>query len=191
MKHVILLRHGETTHNAAGIIQGWQNPGLTENGKAQVREAARIIDKVPDVIIASDLRRAVESADVIRDELGYDTIPLLLDWRLRERRFGTLEGKPRDEAKSKVLFAAKPDESPFDAESENDLSRRVWSFIQSLNAVDGETIYVITHNGILNCFGYLLVPGYASVKYPNSHIVTYDIDPDTVINQWDKRKEAA
>lgn len=187
---LVLIRHGETTHNAAGIIQGWQNPGLTEEGMAQVREAARIIDAVPGIIYASDLRRTVESAEVIREELGYDTIPLLFDWRLRERRFGTLEGKPRDDKLMQKLFSADPDKSPFDAESENALSRRVWSFIRDLSLLGSDTVYIVTHNGVINRFGYLLVPGYTHTQHPNAHIVTYDIDPQTVENQWDSRKDA-
>jgi broad specificity phosphatase PhoE len=41
IEQVILIRHGETVQNAAGIAQGWNDSALSELGERQVRAVAR------------------------------------------------------------------------------------------------------------------------------------------------------
>ena len=61
---VLLVRHGETTWNRERRVQGWAPSALTERGKQQARAAGRAIAEghAVDRIVASDLRRAAETA---------------------------------------------------------------------------------------------------------------------------------
>ena len=84
------LRHGETDWNREGMMQGWIDIPLNETGRIQARGAAALLEKLPvSLIVASPLSRAHETALIVNEALKK---PVLIDERLRERRFGTLEG---------------------------------------------------------------------------------------------------
>ena len=93
-----LVRHGESTWNLAGRIQG-QSPeagGLTAAGRAQARLTADLLAERstrPAAIVASDLIRARETAEIIASVLD---MPLEFDSELREQQLGVLEGHRLD-----------------------------------------------------------------------------------------------
>ncbi|MEK7542051.1 MAG: class I tRNA ligase family protein, partial [Patescibacteria group bacterium] len=92
------VRHGETDWNIAKRIQGHSGHfdiELNENGRQQVREAAgQLKNRNIDLIIASDLKRAKETAEIIGKELGVEVV---FDSALRERNMGVFAGKTHDE----------------------------------------------------------------------------------------------
>ncbi len=93
-----LVRHGESTWNLAGRIQGQsaQAGGLTSAGRAQAHRTAELLadrSTRPVAIIASDLVRARETAEIIAERLG---LPLEFDDQLREQQLGELEGQRLD-----------------------------------------------------------------------------------------------
>jgi probable phosphoglycerate mutase len=100
---LVLWRHGRTAWNADGRFQGQLDPPLDDVGRDQaVRTAPQLaaaaapggLDPAGTVVVASDLRRAVETATALTTVLGVD---LRLDRRLREHSLGTWEGLTRDE----------------------------------------------------------------------------------------------
>ena len=92
MTRVLLVRHGQSEWNADGRWQGQADPPLTDLGRAQARHAARSLGAV-DVIVASDLQRAAETAAIFSEELGVG--PIVLDPDLRERDAGAWSGLTR------------------------------------------------------------------------------------------------
>src|ERR671924_450628 len=67
----VLVRHGETEHNANGIFQGYSPVPLSVLGRQQATLVAeRLVSIRPQVLYSSDLRRAQESADIISQKLG-------------------------------------------------------------------------------------------------------------------------
>jgi len=90
--HLVLMRHGETTWNTLGTVQG-QSPGsvLTALGRSQVRATIAQLSGRVDAVVSSDLARAVESAHIVATALG---LSARVDPGLRERNFGVLEGLP-------------------------------------------------------------------------------------------------
>ncbi len=91
--------HGTTTDNEQGIATGW-NPGiLSKIGKKQTLDLKQKIKKKKfDAIFCSDLKRAVDSAEI----LIKDKNKIIKDKRLRECNYGTLTGR-----KSEVVDALK------------------------------------------------------------------------------------
>ncbi|EHK89400.1 histidine phosphatase family protein [Saccharomonospora azurea] len=90
LRRLVLWRHGETDYNAAGRMQGQLDSALTEVGWNQARFAAPALAKFePDLVIASDLRRATDTATVLTDAFA---LPLRLDKRLRETHLGEWQG---------------------------------------------------------------------------------------------------
>lgn len=88
---VLLARHGETDDNRRLVFQGQGGHGLNARGRAQAeRLGARMRLFPPDVIVASDLERAVETASIVAEACGRD---LVLDPDLREVDVGTWTGR--------------------------------------------------------------------------------------------------
>jgi broad specificity phosphatase PhoE len=91
--HLTVVRHGATAWNEAGRYQGHGDPPLSDRGRAQAaRLASRISRERFDRVIASDLRRAVETAQIALPGAAVET-----DARLREMDFGAWDGLTWDE----------------------------------------------------------------------------------------------
>lgn len=93
---LILIRHGESEANFEHRFTGQSNVfGLTERGHAQAEAAARSLDGIPiDMILASDLRRAFDTAKHLADRRGMTVIP---DEGFREIFAGAWEGQRFDD----------------------------------------------------------------------------------------------
>lgn len=89
---IVFETHSITDDNERGFATGWQQGRLSEEGR---RGAARLGDRRRDdgidAVFTSDLRRAVETAELAF--AGTD-MPILHDWRLRECDYGERNGRP-------------------------------------------------------------------------------------------------
>jgi broad specificity phosphatase PhoE len=150
-----LVRHGESTWNAAGLAQGHNDLAeLTSRGLEQASDAARQFrDRPVRAIYASDLRRTLQTAAAFSATLG---LPVFSDSRLRERSLGVLEGAPSATIGPSVTGldggrVADPDARPAGGESVRDLYRRAAEFIDELAAAvddDGAgDVVVVAHGG--------------------------------------------
>lgn len=155
---ILLLRHGETTWNREGRMQGWAPTPLTDRGREQARRAgAAIADAYGvDRIVASDLRRTRETTAELLSA-GLDVEPTF-DRQWRERSFGDLQGLTVEE-----VFEGYPEYSllhsgaagaratPPNGESLIDTRQRVidgWDELVAEGSPD-ETVLVVTHGGPL------------------------------------------
>jgi probable phosphomutase (TIGR03848 family) len=100
---VILLRHGRTTANAAGVLAGW-TPGvqLDDTGSAQVQAVGERLAKVPlAAVVSSPLERCRQTAEAVvagRDLAVQD------DDRLGEARYGDWTGRTIKELSKDPLW---------------------------------------------------------------------------------------
>ena len=95
---LILLRHGESDWNQKNLFTGWVDVDLTERGRAEAVRAGELIkalDRQPDVLYTSLLRRAINTANLALDAADRHWIPVHRDWRLNERHYGALQGKDK------------------------------------------------------------------------------------------------
>ena len=149
MTTLLLVRHGETDWNRDGRWQGHSDTHLNEIGREQAHRVAAELDGV-DVVYASDLARARETAEIIGAELG---LPVRFDARLRERSFGAWEGLTAAEIEAGFREehlrwvagegAGADDAEPFDA-----FGARVRSFLADvLDAHPEGTVLVVAHGG--------------------------------------------
>ncbi|MDD6240658.1 MAG: histidine phosphatase family protein [Eubacteriales bacterium] len=145
---VYFTRHGETDWNKAMLIQGHVEIDLNEKGKQQAKEAHDKLLPVPiDLIFCSPLRRARETAEIIRGERD---IPLLIDNRLIEEYYGDMEGKERKGepylTQRQCFFKRYPH-----GEGYLDVAQRVYNFFDDLKAkYDGKvkTVLIVAHGGM-------------------------------------------
>src|SRR5215207_3126914 len=90
-RRVVLWRHGQTVWNAENRFQGQTDVPLDEVGVQQAGRAARLLAALaPNLIVSSDLRRAVDTATPLADILGQS---VLVDAGLRETHGGRWEGQ--------------------------------------------------------------------------------------------------
>ena len=90
-RRFIFLRHGETEGNARRVYQHAEIP-LNQTGLEQARRAAGYLRAHPvERILASDMRRAWQTAQAAAEIVG---APVTAEPRLRERWFGDLVGTP-------------------------------------------------------------------------------------------------
>ena len=92
---VLVIRHGETNENVAGVIQGQLDTDLNSFGRLQAATTARHLSTMRfDRIITSPLRRARDTAQaILEQQTAASQLQLEQDDRLKERAFGVLEGK--------------------------------------------------------------------------------------------------
>lgn len=93
---LILVRHAETQGNLDGILLGHQDSPLTDLGKEQALATARELkgEKI-DAICSSPLGRALETAQIIAQNLG--NLEVKVEPLLIERDFGVLTSKHKNE----------------------------------------------------------------------------------------------
>ena len=137
---IFLVRHGETVDNARQIMQG-QTPGeLNEQGREQALQVAqRLADEEIDAVVASDLHRAIQTAEIIAvpHHLPVVTTPLL-----RERDWGSFTGRFIPDLRGEVW--------PDDIETEDALLHRAQQFLQKMTATyEGKRVVAVGH-GIIN-----------------------------------------
>ena len=140
MTTIFLVRHGETVDNARQIMQG-QTPGeLNEQGREQARQVAeRLSTEEIDAVVASDLRRAIQTAEYIAEphHLPVVTTPLL-----RERDWGSFTGRFIPDLRGEVW--------PDDIETEEAMMQRAHDFLKKMTATyEGKRVVAVGH-GIIN-----------------------------------------
>ena len=92
MMELVYETHAMTTDNEAGLATGWLPGRLSEQGRADARRLGeRRRDDEIELVVTSDLRRAVETAEIA---FAGSEIPLRRDRRLRECDYGELNGRP-------------------------------------------------------------------------------------------------
>jgi 2,3-bisphosphoglycerate-dependent phosphoglycerate mutase len=93
---LVVLRHGQSEWNAAGVFTGWENAHLTAQGELEATHAGALLavhGVLPDVAHTSLLRRAIRTADLVLAAADRDWIPVRRSWRLNGRHYGALQGR--------------------------------------------------------------------------------------------------
>ncbi|MCN0179593.1 histidine phosphatase family protein [Salinispora arenicola] len=151
MTRLVVWRHGNTDWNASGRVQGQTDISLNDLGQEQAHVAARLLAGLrPDAIVASDLRRAADTAAALA---ALTSLPVRTDVRLRERYFGRWQGLQLTEAAERYpdeyarWRAGDPDPGA-GIETLDDLGKRLGSALQeAADTVPGGTVVVATHGG--------------------------------------------
>ena len=140
MTTLYLVRHGETVDNANQVMQGQTQGELNENGVQQAREfSEQWKNKEIDIILASDLKRSIDTARIIAEphQLEVLTTPLL-----RERDWGSFTGRFIPDLKGEVW--------PDDIETLENLLSRAGEFIAYVKQTfPGKKVLAVGH-GIIN-----------------------------------------
>lgn len=172
-----IARHGETTWNVENKICGRTDAPLTDRGMEQARELAnRAVGCGIDVIIASPLRRAYDTAMAVSEAIG---VPVLTDERLVEQHYGIYEGKDRfDEgflANKRQFASAYPG-----GESMFQLAHRLYGLLDEIQEkYAGKTVLLVCHNGVCRVihtyFEAISNEAFAEFGVPNACLLEYEL----------------
>lgn len=154
---VTLVRHGQTDWNIDHKIQSAPaNPPLNDTGRGQAKETAEKLKKEKfDVIVASDLARAKETAEIIHSLMPQ--VPLEFSELLREREFGEkASGMPTPEFIKKFPWSyeniniAMHPQNPYNGESLSAFLKRAEDVQEMiLKKYPGKKVLVVTHGGMV------------------------------------------
>ena len=103
-RNLILVRHGQSEWNAKNLFTGWENPGLTEIGKTEAKNAGNLINNLDidfDCLFTSALIRAQLTGTIILKTINQESIKIIENKALNERFYGDLQGMNKDECKQK------------------------------------------------------------------------------------------
>lgn len=93
VSHLVCIRHGESVWNAKGLWTGWQDVSLSSKGKEEARQAAFLLKDIKfDIAFTSDLKRAYQTLEIIKEELSLN-IPTIKEPAFKERHYGIYTGK--------------------------------------------------------------------------------------------------
>ena len=156
MKRIYFVRHGATENN---IAQKYQSPtdSLGEKGKEQAQKLADRFKKISvDIIVASTMTRAAETADIIAVTTGHSVIP---NDDFREiRRPKQVQGRSKEDPDVKAIVDAIRDDfnAPTarysDEERFPDLYLRATRALEFLVSRPENNILAVTHGTILEVF---------------------------------------
>jgi 2,3-bisphosphoglycerate-dependent phosphoglycerate mutase len=93
---LIVLRHGQSEWNAAGVFTGWANAHLTGHGEDEAARAGVLLAEhgvLPAFAHTSLQRRTIRTADLALAAADRDWIPVRRSWRLNGRHYGALQGR--------------------------------------------------------------------------------------------------
>lgn len=148
---IFLIRHGETSSNAARVVQLPDAP-LSERGRDQARRLARRLAREGvERILTSDHTRASMTADAVARATG---APVHVDADLQERNYGALRGRPYTEVGQYIMADGY---EPPEGESWDAFHARVdaaWTRVREAAAAATGNLAVVTHG--LVCYSLAL-----------------------------------
>ena len=160
-RNLILVRHGQSEWNSKNLFTGWKNPGLTELGVKEAKDAGKLIaDKgiLFDLMYTSMLTRAQKTGDLILQEMRHPEITIIKNEALNERNYGSLAGLNKDDARKKWgddqvhIWRRSFDIPPPDGESLKDTAERVLPYFKSEimpKVIEGSSILIAAHGNSL------------------------------------------
>lgn len=194
---LVLARHGQSEWNLKNLFTGWKDPGLTDLGIEEAREAGRRLKALGirfDVAFTSALTRAQHTSTLILEEIGQPDLPEIRDQALNERDYGDLSGLNKDDARAKWgeeqvhLWRRSYDVPPPGGESLKDTVARVLPYYMREilpRVMRGERVLVAAHGNSLRAL-VMVLDRLDAATIPSMELATgiplvYALNDDTTV----------
>lgn len=151
MQHLYFVRHGLSVMNILGKFSGRTDTPLAPEGIEQSKVAGQQASSLGiDLIVTSPMERALETAKIMAQQMGYDQSKIVINDLFMEREFGLLEG---------TLYSKTRDVEGFDGvETVAQILDRAQKGIDFLNRQQANTILVVSHGATGRALRTLLNP---------------------------------
>ncbi len=154
--YICVTRHGETDWNSAGILQGWTDVPINDQGRRQAYElVGNFAHSKFSKIYSSPLIRSLETAEIIARSLRLD--PPECHEGLKERNFGVIQGVPKSELAElnpvllQQILKRNPATDFEQGESMDEFADRVLDAIISIAQPNaGKRILAVTHGWVMD-----------------------------------------
>jgi 2,3-bisphosphoglycerate-dependent phosphoglycerate mutase len=194
-----LVRHGQSEWNAKNLFTGWKDPGLTDQGISEAKNAGKLILEQNiefDVMYTSMLSRAQKTGDIILGILNHKEIPIIKNEALNERHYGSLAGLNKDDARKKWgkeqvhIWRRSFDIPPPDGESLKDTADRVLPYFEAEimpKVVSGSSILIAAHGNSLRALIMKLdsisPEDIVKLEIPTGAPIQYEFTIDGIVNK--------
>ena len=162
MKHLILIRHGQSIYNLENRFTGWKDVDLTDKGINEAKNASILLKNFSiDIAFTSKLKRAQNTLNIILENLNL-SIPITQNISLNERDYGNLVDQNKAEASVKYgadqvqIWRRSYDVPPPNGESLKDTYDRCIPYFKSILSNDKNIIISAHGNSIRAIVKYLL-----------------------------------
>jgi 2,3-bisphosphoglycerate-dependent phosphoglycerate mutase len=198
-RNLILVRHGQSEWNAKNLFTGWKDPGLTDKGVSEAKNAGKLIleQKIEfDVMYTSMLSRAQKTGDIILGILNHKEIPIIKNEALNERHYGSLAGLNKDDARKKWgdeqvhIWRRSFDMTPPDGESLKDTADRVLPYFETEimpKVISGSSILIAAHGNSLRALIMKLdsisPEDIVKLEIPTGAPIQYEFTPDGIVDK--------
>lgn len=165
-----LIRHGQTDWNLAGRLQGRTDIELNDTGRDQARAVGRELSGQRwDLVLASPLGRAQETAALIAAELGIDTGAPVDD--LIERGFGPLEGRIMAEVSDEEAASVEDQTEP----RQQVLRRAIPALEKLAEQYAGRRVLVVSHGATMRIVRDALAEQALARGVENGEVIPVDL----------------
>jgi 2,3-bisphosphoglycerate-dependent phosphoglycerate mutase len=159
MALLVLVRHGESQWNLDNRFTGWVDVPLTETGRREAHRAGQLLRGMRfDRGFTSVLQRAIETLDIILEEIEEPDLPVERDAALNERHYGDLQGLNKAETAAKFgaeqvhIWRRSYDVAPPNGESLKDTAARTLPYFERVivpRLTAGDHVLVVAHGNSL------------------------------------------
>ena len=183
MSQLILVRHGQSEWNQQNLFTGWRDPGLTERGVTEARNAGRALKAEGitfTIAFTSELMRAQKTCALLLEELGQSDLQTIRNVALNERDYGDLSGLNKDDARAKWgeeqvhIWRRSFDTPPPGGESLKDTAKRVLPYFNNTimpRIRAGENVLVTAHGNSLRAL-LMVLDGLGETEITQVNIAT-------------------
>ena len=151
MQHLYFVRHGLSVMNKKGIFSGRTETPLADEGVHQSILAGQYaVNLGIDCIVSSPMKRAIDTATIIANEIGYPVDKIIVSDLFMERAFGILEGQ---------TYQPHMDLEHIEGvETAELIVERAKTGVDYLQSLEATTILVVSHGAIGRALRHSLNP---------------------------------
>lgn len=171
-----VIRHGRTSWNEKGLMQGRVNIKLSETGKKEAKDIREKLKDISfDICISSPLKRTLETASIVTD----NKYKIITDELLIERNLGEFEGKKYAEYEKLKFWDYKLNNDSYGVEPVKDILKRTSSFLNNLKEKNYKTVLIVSHAATIRTINYNII-GYDSntdfLEFKPTHGKVYEYE---------------
>lgn len=167
MQHLYFVRHGLSVMNKQGIFSGRTETPLASEGVQQAELAGKHAASLHiDCIVSSPMKRAIDTATIIAQQIGYPADKIIISDLFMERAFGPLEGTAyQPNLKMEHIEGVEPAEG---------IVKRAKAGVEYLHSLPNDTILVVSHGAIGRALRHCLNPAtpfHGTKRFQNAEVI--------------------